>query len=249
MASILARMGGIIFSITDYDTIALAYQYEPIVVFDMPRASNYSDIYPVLEAILNGTLTVRKYYSTTKTFNTPHVIVFTNGGADKEALSADRWEFYEEVSIDRAEDMEWVDNFYDLDGNNLQDDGLSFSGRAIPLSDGDEEGTQESGGRLERTEPSHQSITATITSGLGAAEEPINGGLGIGTRRPDTPRPTGPVGMTEQEFEQLEHMYLDEYNATSDQSEPEEEDLPARKKPKPLSAAAKALLDLECEDD
>ena len=73
--------------------IAHAYDEQPIVVFDLPRtiADHMDHIYSVIESLKNGCIFSGKYESRTKTFETPHVIVFANFKPDLTKLSEDRW--------------------------------------------------------------------------------------------------------------------------------------------------------------
>jgi hypothetical protein len=73
--------------------IAHAYDEQPVVVFDLPRtlADHCDHIYSVIESLKNGCIFSGKYESRTKTFETPHVIVFANFKPDLTKLSEDRW--------------------------------------------------------------------------------------------------------------------------------------------------------------
>ena len=75
--------------------VAHAYNKEPIVIFDLPRAMEKSkDIYNLMEGFKNGCIFIPKYESACKIFDVPHVIVFANFEPDFEALSKDRWIIY-----------------------------------------------------------------------------------------------------------------------------------------------------------
>lgn len=70
--------------------IAYSYNYEPIVIFDFTRDSENYVNYQCMEALKNGIISCNKYESTTKKFDTPHVIVFANFLPADNKLSKDR---------------------------------------------------------------------------------------------------------------------------------------------------------------
>lgn len=72
--------------------IFYAYNYEPIVIFDLSRdCQDKNYIYDVIENFKNGQFLSTKYMTQMKIFNTPHVIVFANFPPDQSKLSEDRW--------------------------------------------------------------------------------------------------------------------------------------------------------------
>jgi hypothetical protein len=73
--------------------IAYAYDSQPIVLFDLPRAKKHVN-YVTMEDLKNGRLFSGKYESTTKRFNPPHVVVFANWLPDFSEMSMDRWCVY-----------------------------------------------------------------------------------------------------------------------------------------------------------
>lgn len=79
--------------VTKIQDIYYAYNYEPIVIFDIPRAKyeQMDAIYPVLEQFKNGRFFSGKYQSQVMMFKVPHVIVFANFPPDRSKLSQDRW--------------------------------------------------------------------------------------------------------------------------------------------------------------
>lgn len=74
-----------------YADLALAYNYEDTVVFDLARETQERVPYGVLEGFKDGNLFCGKYESMNKIFEPPRVIVFANFPPEKEKLSADRW--------------------------------------------------------------------------------------------------------------------------------------------------------------
>lgn len=71
--------------------IALAYNYEPIVVFDFSRSLEDHVNYNIIECMKNGMLFSNKYNSKLKIFDTPKIIVMANFYPDISKLSNDRW--------------------------------------------------------------------------------------------------------------------------------------------------------------
>lgn len=63
-----------------------------MIIIDIPRCHNNKVSYVSIECILNGMITNGKYETGTKTFNAPHVVVFSNYKPDLEdTLSLDRF--------------------------------------------------------------------------------------------------------------------------------------------------------------
>lgn len=73
--------------------IALAYQKQPIVVFDYTRTED-SINYAAIEHLKNGVIFSAKYQSAVKFFNPPKVICLSNNLPDVTGLSRDRWDIY-----------------------------------------------------------------------------------------------------------------------------------------------------------
>lgn len=83
--------GAAIFTNGRYSDLAYAYDYEPIVVLDLPRdIGELKDIYSFVEALKNGFITSTKYESKTKFFKPPTVVVFSNHPPAEGALTHDR---------------------------------------------------------------------------------------------------------------------------------------------------------------
>ena len=84
--------------------IAMAYNNEPIVIFDLSRtqAEHMDYIYSIIEGFKNGRLFSPKYESIVKIFKVPHVFVFANfvptPEQQAEKLSRDRWVVHEVCS-------------------------------------------------------------------------------------------------------------------------------------------------------
>lgn len=72
--------------------IYYAYNYEKLVLFDLPRAKEDTVCYDVMEAFKNGYFLSTKYECKPVRFNVPHVVVFANFRPDESKLSADRWD-------------------------------------------------------------------------------------------------------------------------------------------------------------
>lgn len=90
---LVAKHDAIIFTNGRLADMALAYQREPVVVFDLSRtqAEKIDAIYMAMEQFKNGRIFSPKYHSATKVFRVPHVLVFANYPPDESKLSADRW--------------------------------------------------------------------------------------------------------------------------------------------------------------
>lgn len=61
------------------------------IIFDIPRNNGNSVSYSAIESIKNGLIVNTKYETGYKTFNAPHVIVFSNSPPEEHKLSADKW--------------------------------------------------------------------------------------------------------------------------------------------------------------
>lgn len=75
--------------------IYYAYNYEQVVIFDLPRAKEEYVPYDVMESFKNGYFLSTKYECKPVRFNPPHVIIFANFHPDMTKLSYDRWEIKE----------------------------------------------------------------------------------------------------------------------------------------------------------
>lgn len=72
--------------------LALAYQYQDIVVFDFSRSKEDCVNYDIIEQFKNGLIFSPKYESAAKCCDPPHVIVFSNFAPDLNKLTDDRWD-------------------------------------------------------------------------------------------------------------------------------------------------------------
>jgi len=94
---LMAHQGAVCFTNGKLADIACAYNYEPIVIFDLSRtqADKIDHVYMAIENFKNGRIFSPKYNSHTKLLNPPHVIVFANFVDDEDTrlkkLSEDRW--------------------------------------------------------------------------------------------------------------------------------------------------------------
>lgn len=75
-----------------HEDIYFAYDYQPVVIFDWPRAKHDSFPYAVAESFKNGYFLSTKYECRASRFRTPHVVVFANFLPDYDSLSIDRWD-------------------------------------------------------------------------------------------------------------------------------------------------------------
>lgn len=75
--------------------IAHAYDYEPIVCFDLTRMQSEHMNYSTIENFKNGRIFSGKYDSGVKRFDPCKVVVFANWEPDESKLSADRWDIRE----------------------------------------------------------------------------------------------------------------------------------------------------------
>lgn len=77
-----------------YADIFYAYEYQPVVVFDLTREKMDSVPYGAMEALKNGLVFSGKYESQQKRFKSPWVIVMANFWPDRSKLSMDRWRIH-----------------------------------------------------------------------------------------------------------------------------------------------------------
>lgn len=98
MADYLCALhNAVVFTHGKVSDIACAYNYEPVVIFDLSRtqAEKLDSIYMSIENFKNGRFFSPKYDSHTKVFDPPHVICFANFPPDRTKLSEDRWKVTE----------------------------------------------------------------------------------------------------------------------------------------------------------
>ncbi len=99
--------------------IAYAYQSQPIVLFDIARATKLemcNDLWEAAEKLKDGRIFSSKYMSKTKAFRSPHVVFFSNTRAPPGIWSADR---LQEIVVSSL--------------------GPSFSATSVPIAGGDDE--------------------------------------------------------------------------------------------------------------
>nr|UZT54562.1 MAG: putative replication-associated protein [scracolig virus 2] len=98
---LVAFHSGICFTNGKMADIAHAYNYQPLVIFDLARTQEdkLDAVYMALESFKNGRIFSPKYESHVKVFDVPHVLVFANFAPDKTKLSADRWKVHHLVSV------------------------------------------------------------------------------------------------------------------------------------------------------
>ena len=75
--------------------IALAYEDNPIVVFDFSRTQEERVNYNVIECFCNGRIFSSKYESQVRRFKRPQILCLSNFYPDKSKLSDDRWQILE----------------------------------------------------------------------------------------------------------------------------------------------------------
>lgn len=75
--------------------IALAYDYQPIVVFDLARSLEEFAPYQAMENFKDGRIFSSKYESRLKVFSPPHVVVFANFIPQAGKLTEDRIKYLE----------------------------------------------------------------------------------------------------------------------------------------------------------
>jgi len=88
---LVAKMNAARFENASSKDIALAYNGEPIVIFDFSRTVEERLNYQIIESIKNGILFSPKYNSCTKFFKSPHIVCFANWAPNLGAMSRDRW--------------------------------------------------------------------------------------------------------------------------------------------------------------
>lgn len=87
------NLGAAVYRTCKVCDVAYAYEYEPVVIFDLPRAYEMNAaLYSMLEMFSDGILFSGKYQSCTKMFKRPHRVVFANFPPERERMSADRWD-------------------------------------------------------------------------------------------------------------------------------------------------------------
>jgi len=72
--------------------IYYAYNYEPVIFFDLARSAHDKVPYEVMENFKNGYFLSTKYEVKRVKFNIPHVVVFMNFMPDLAQLSYDRYD-------------------------------------------------------------------------------------------------------------------------------------------------------------
>lgn len=71
------------------------------LMIDLPRHAEGKMSYGAIEDIKNGYITNFKYETGSKTFNPPHVVIFSNHEPyDTSSFSIDRWKIYNIVNND-----------------------------------------------------------------------------------------------------------------------------------------------------
>lgn len=88
---LVATMNAARFENASSKDIALAYEGEPIVVFDFSRTTEERLNYQIIESIKNGMVFSPKYNSCSKYFKSPHIVCFANWAPNMRAMSIDRW--------------------------------------------------------------------------------------------------------------------------------------------------------------
>ena len=71
--------------------ISYAYDYQPIVAFNLTRTTQGRVNYEVMESLKDGLLFSSKYESTMKVFTPPKLVVMSNSLPDFSSMSEDRW--------------------------------------------------------------------------------------------------------------------------------------------------------------
>lgn len=76
------------------------------MILDLPRqAENHSRMYSYIEEIKDGVVTAQKYQGSTRVFNIPHLIVFSNWMPMLNKLSRDRWDIRELKKDKKTKDV------------------------------------------------------------------------------------------------------------------------------------------------
>lgn len=82
-----------------YADIALAYDCQEYVVFDLSREQHERVPYALLEGFKNGRIFSGKYASKNKLFKPAKVLIFANFEPDLEKMSSDRWDIHHIASL------------------------------------------------------------------------------------------------------------------------------------------------------
>lgn len=85
------NFNGLVVSTDKKAEIYYIYDFQPVVVFDLPRCTDNPYIYGMIEDFKNGRVTSTKYEPVVKEFYPPHVVIFSNSEPLYEKLSSDRW--------------------------------------------------------------------------------------------------------------------------------------------------------------
>ena len=88
----LSRHKSVCFFGGKINDLSYAYQYEPVVFFDLSRSGFNDYLMGFIEQMKNGRIFSSKYKSAIKYFPSPHVIVFSNKLPEDGVFSADRLE-------------------------------------------------------------------------------------------------------------------------------------------------------------
>jgi len=83
-----------------------------IIIFDFPRTQIERVNYGLIECLKNGLITSPKYETSTKVFNSPHILCFANSPPNVENMSKDRWVIYKIVNGELEADFT---NYYALE--------------------------------------------------------------------------------------------------------------------------------------
>lgn len=94
---LVALHNAVVFTNGKVCDIAHAYNFEPVVIFDLARtqADKLDNVYMAIENFKNGRFFSPKYDSHTKVFAVPHVVCFANFPPEIGKLSNDRWKISE----------------------------------------------------------------------------------------------------------------------------------------------------------
>ena len=89
-AHIVSCEQGALFHDVDYKNNSYIYDYESVVVFDLPRMYVPANL-SFIEDLKNGEILSTKYTPVRKRFPPPVVLIFSNHAPVLEHLSLDRW--------------------------------------------------------------------------------------------------------------------------------------------------------------
>lgn len=92
MAAVMDKDEVCVLSNGKTNDLAQIYDYEPVVISDLPRTIEGHVNYMAIEALKDGKIMAGKYQSKMKVCAPPHVVILANFEPNRAAVSLDRWD-------------------------------------------------------------------------------------------------------------------------------------------------------------